>query len=48
VSTVPRPERNESALAELAEFVRVGVQVVFEELGALRELPAPPQVQVLH
>ena len=29
-------EANEAALAELVEFVRVGVQVVFEELGALR------------
>ena len=33
-------EANEAALAELVEFVRVGVQVVFEELGALR---APPE-----
>lgn len=32
-------EANESALAELVEFVRVGVQVVFEELGALRQPP---------
>ena len=29
-------EANESALAELVEFVRVGVQVVFEELRTLR------------
>jgi uncharacterized protein YgfB (UPF0149 family) len=35
-------EANETALAELVEFVRVGVQVVFEELGALR---APPAVR---
>jgi uncharacterized protein YgfB (UPF0149 family) len=34
-------EANEAALAELVEFVRVGVQVVFEELGAARA-PAPP------
>ena len=34
-------EANEAALAELVEFVRVGVQVVFEELGALRQPPAP-------
>ena len=34
-------ETNEAALAELVEFVRVGVQVVFEELGATRQ-PAPP------
>ena len=39
-------EQNESAYAELVEFVRVGVQIVFEELGALREpeseQPEPP------
>jgi len=35
-------EANEAALAELVEFVRVGVQVVFEELGALRQAPPPP------
>jgi len=35
-------ESNESAYAELVEFVRVGVQLVFEELGALREPPEPP------
>ncbi len=29
-------EANEAALAELIEFVRVGVQVIFEDLGALR------------
>src|SRR5687768_1570777 len=29
-------ESNESAYAELVEFVRVGVQLVFDELGALR------------
>ncbi|MDE2220106.1 MAG: UPF0149 family protein [Gammaproteobacteria bacterium] len=34
-------EANEAALAELVEFVRVGVQVVFEELGPARA-PAPP------
>jgi uncharacterized protein len=34
-------EQNESAYAELVEFVRVGVQLVFEELGALRAQPAP-------
>ena len=32
-------EANEAALAELVEFVRVGVQVVFEDLGALRASP---------
>ena len=34
-------ERNEAAYAELVEFVRVGVQLVFEELEPLRE--APPE-----
>jgi uncharacterized protein YgfB (UPF0149 family) len=37
-------EANEAALAELVEFVRVGVQVIFEELGALRQPPPPPGV----
>lgn len=32
-------EENESAYAELVEFVRVGVQLVFEELESLRERP---------
>ena len=35
-------ESNESAYAELVEFVRVGVQVVFEELGPLRDQPSSP------
>ncbi|HEV7714802.1 MAG TPA: UPF0149 family protein [Steroidobacteraceae bacterium] len=41
-------EQNESAYAELVEFVRVGVQLVFEELETLRaptaeqEQPEPP------
>ena len=41
-------EANESALAELVEFVRVGVQVVFEELGALRQprVPRPSRLQL--
>ena len=37
-------EANEAALAELVEFVRVGVQVIFEELGALRQPPPAPGV----
>ena len=37
-------ESNESAYAELVEFVRVGVQLVFDELGPLRDQPAPPDV----
>jgi len=40
-------EANESALAELVEFVRVGVQLVFDELGPLRERPQQPG-PVLH
>jgi len=34
-------ESNESAYAELVEFVRVGVQLLFEELGVARRPPAP-------
>jgi uncharacterized protein YgfB (UPF0149 family) len=37
-------ESNESAYAELVEFVRVGVQLVFDELGPLRDQPGPPDV----
>ena len=33
-------ESNESAYAELVEFVRVGVQLLFEELAAARSPPA--------
>jgi len=40
-------EANESALAELTEFVRVGVQLVFDELEPLRERHIPPG-HVLH
>ena len=40
-------EANESALAELTEFVRVGVQLVFDELEPLRERHIPPR-HVLH
>jgi uncharacterized protein YgfB (UPF0149 family) len=35
-------ESNESAYAELVEFVRVSVQVVFEELEPLRDRPSSP------
>ena len=35
-------ESNESAYAELVEFVRVSVQVVFEELEPLRDRPPSP------
>jgi uncharacterized protein YgfB (UPF0149 family) len=34
----------ESAYAELVEFVRIGVQLVFDELGPLRDQPGPPNV----
>jgi uncharacterized protein YgfB (UPF0149 family) len=38
-------EANETAFAELLEFVRVGVQLVFEELGQQRTpLPTPAPV----
>jgi uncharacterized protein YgfB (UPF0149 family) len=36
------PESNEEALAQLVEFVRMGVQLVCEELGVLRAPPPPP------
>jgi uncharacterized protein YgfB (UPF0149 family) len=35
-------ESNENAYAELVEFVRVGVQLVFEELSPLRSQPSSP------
>jgi uncharacterized protein YgfB (UPF0149 family) len=37
-------ESNEVAYTELVEFVRVGVQLVFEELGQRRAPPPPPSV----
>jgi uncharacterized protein len=40
-------ESNEAAYAELVEFVRVGVQLLFEELAALRP-PATPAAAPLH
>jgi len=40
-------DANEEALAELVEFVRVGVQLVFDEMGLTREVP-PPVLPVLH
>ena len=36
VDETDSPEANESALTELIEFVRVGVQVIFEDLSDLR------------
>jgi uncharacterized protein YgfB (UPF0149 family) len=41
-------ETNESAYAELVEFVRVGVQLLFEELGPFRQPPAQQPDQSLH
>lgn len=41
------PESNESAYSELVEFVRVGVQLLFEELEPLRDQP-PPSTESLH
>lgn len=41
-------ESNENAYAELVEFVRVGVQLVFEELSPLRDQPPPPPGTALH
>ncbi len=40
VDTQQGEESNESAYAELVEFVRVGVQLLFEELAAARGPPA--------
>jgi uncharacterized protein YgfB (UPF0149 family) len=42
VDSAESEESNESAYAELVEFVRVGVQLVFEELGPLRDQPSSP------
>ena len=42
------PEANEAALTDLVEFVRVGVQVVFEELSATRQPASPPPGLSLH
>lgn len=36
-------ESNEGAYAELVEFVRAGVQLVFDELAPLRQRPRPPE-----
>ena len=40
-------ESNEAAYAELVEFVRVGVQLLFEELAELRR-PSTPSATPLH
>lgn len=41
-------ESNESAYAELVEFVRVGAQLVFDELSPVREVPAEPAGAPFH
>lgn len=43
VGAAESEEQNESAYAELVEFVRVGVQLVFEELEPLRASATPEQ-----
>jgi uncharacterized protein len=50
VGATESDEQNESAYAELVEFVRVGVQTVFEELEPLRQqaVEAPDDEQSLH
>lgn len=41
-------ESNEAAYAELVEFVRVGVQLLYEQLQPLREPPRRANREVLH
>lgn len=41
-------EANEAAYAELVEFVRVGAQLVFEELGRRQAPPPPDERATLH
>ncbi|MEO8316520.1 MAG: UPF0149 family protein [Pseudomonadota bacterium] len=41
-------ESNEEAYAELVEFVRVGVQLLYEQLQPLRDPPRQVQREVLH
>ena len=47
VDSTQDEESNEAAYAELVEFVRVGVQLLYEELGVLRP-PAAPASAPLH
>jgi uncharacterized protein YgfB (UPF0149 family) len=42
------PESNEEAYAELVEFVRVGVQLLYEHLQPLREPPVATSRERLH
>jgi uncharacterized protein YgfB (UPF0149 family) len=48
VDTGQAEESNESAYAELVEFVRVGVQLLFEELAGARRPPPAPASSPLH
>ena len=48
VDPMQSEESNESAYAELVEFVRVGVQVVFEELASLRHSGSSPKGAFFH
>lgn len=41
-------EDNEAALAELVEYVRVGVQVIYEELAGARPAARAPSTRALH
>lgn len=41
-------EASETAYAELVEFVRVGVQLLYEQLQPLREPPVPPPGTPFH
>jgi uncharacterized protein len=41
-------ESNEAAYAELVEFVRVGVQLLYDQLQPLREPPRPASRETLH
>jgi len=47
VDATQEEESNEAAYAELVEFVRVGVQLLFEELAVLRR-PSAPAAAPLH
>lgn len=48
VDTTQSEESNESAYAELVEFVRVGVQLLFEELAGARRPTGAPAPAPLH
>jgi len=39
-------ETDEQAYAELVEYIRVGVQLIYDELEPLRSMPMPPSPQV--